>query len=123
VFETVLADDEIASLESLFLSDDGEHDPSKVKPVFTHLIKAASFTFLNCLSSELRIELAPKCGSMLTQSLTPIMYDIAKGIIDETNAVEETTFANHYIQTLDGKILEIDTGFIGAESYLIRLVK
>ncbi len=124
VFETVLADDEIASLESLFLSDDGgEHDPSKVKPVFTHLIKAASFTFLNCLAHELRVELAPKCGSMLTQSLTPVLYDIAKGIIEETNTVEETTFAHHYIQTLDGKILEIDTGFIGEESYLIRLVK
>jgi len=125
VFETTLADDEIASLESLFLPDDtgNEVDPNKVKPVFTHLIKAASFTFLNCLAHELRIELAPKCGSMLTQSLTPVMYDIAKGIVEETNAVEETTFAHHYIQTLDGKILEIDTGFIGEDSYLIRLVK
>jgi hypothetical protein len=126
VFETVLADDEIASLESLFLTEDdpnAEHDPEKVKPVFTHLIKAASFTFLNCLSHELRLEMNGTAGALLTQALTPVMYDIAKGIIEETNAVQETTFANHYIQTLDGKILEIDTGFLGEESYLIRLVK
>lgn len=124
VFETTLAEDEIVSLESLFLPDEeGEHDPSKVKPVFTHLIKAASFTFLNCLSHELHLEMNDKAGALLTQSLTPVMYDIARGIIEETNAVEETTFANHYIQTLDGKILEIDTGFLGEESYLIRLVK
>jgi hypothetical protein len=130
IFEVVPDDDELEYLESLFTTEDdpsAEHDPSKVKPIFTHLIKAASFTFLNCLSHELQVELGPRNGSMLTQRFTPVLYDIAKGIIEETNAISNepdgTTFANHYIQTLDGKILEIDTGFLGEDTYLIRLVK
>lgn len=126
VFELVAEDDAVDELEHLFIPQEdpnAEKDPTKFKPVFTHLIKAASFTFLNCLSHELRVELTYKEGTLLTQSLTPVLYDIAKGIITETNDIEDTTFAHHYIQTLDGKILEIDTGFLGDEVVIVRLVK
>lgn len=126
VFETVPDEKSITDLEDFFLPDedpDSEQDPTKKHPVFTHLIRACSFTFLNCLSHELKLEFGKQKSALLTASLTPVIYDIAKGIVNETNAVEETTFANHYIQTLDGRILEIDTGFLGEETYVIRLVK
>ncbi len=126
IFEQVEHEQSIADLEDFFLPDEdpeAEIDPEKKIPVFTHLIKAASFTFLNCLSHELKIEFDHAKTALLTESLTPVLYAIAAGIVRETNAVEETTFANHYIQTLDGRILEIDTGFLGEETYVIRLVK
>lgn len=126
VFEAVPDEKSITDLEDFFLPDEdpkAKADPTKKYPVFTHLIRAASFTFLNCLSHELKIEFNKQKTALLTATLTPVLYDIAKGIVNETNAVEETTFANHYIQTLDGRILEIDTGFLGEETYIIRLVK
>jgi hypothetical protein len=126
VFESVPKGYDLAELDDFFRSEEdsnAEYDPQKKRPVFTHLIKAASFTFLNCFSHELQLQMYDTKTALLTNSLTPVLYDIAKGIIAETNALEETTFANHYLQTLDGRILEIDTGFLGDEAYLIRLVK
>jgi hypothetical protein len=46
-----------------------------------------------------------------------------KDLIDESKSMIEGLTAQFFIQTLDGKIMEVDTGFIGDETFLIRIKK
>jgi hypothetical protein len=123
IFET--ADDEtIQALDSIFLGElEDVTDAKGVKPVFTHLVYNASFTFLNCLSHELSLEFDKDHPAVLTQQLTPVMHRLAQGIMEEVKTYQNATVARNFIQTLDGRIMEIDAGYIGEELYLLRLVK
>jgi hypothetical protein len=125
IFEKV-SDSVRDDIDGIFLTTPepgSEIDTETTTPVFTHLVSNASFTFLNCLAHELSLEWAVDGPAILTQALTPVMYQLVEGIIEESKTQLESTVARHFIQTLDGRIMEVDTGFIGDETFLVRVVK
>jgi hypothetical protein len=118
IFETMLT--EVWQQLSDDLIDDVLID--NVKPKLTFLTSNVSFTYLNCLAHELSIEFAPGETAVLMKSATPVFYQVVKDIIEEAQTFP-TTVDRQLIQTLDGKILEVDVGFIGEDMYVVRLLK
>jgi hypothetical protein len=125
IFE-VIKDSVRAGVDDIFITSPEEgvlSEPGSVTPVFTHLVSNVSFTFLNCLAHELSVEFNKNEPAILTQTLTPVLYSLVKDLIEEAKSQVDGTVAQYLIQTLDGRIMEVDTGFIGDETYLIRVVK
>lgn len=125
IFEAISDEDAIA-LDGNFIphpDDKAELDPTVTLPVFTHLVSNASFTFLNCLAHELSLEFKLEHPAILTDSLTPVVYRLVQSIMEDAKSYSGATLGRHFIQTLDGHILEVDTGYIGDETYLLRKLK
>jgi hypothetical protein len=118
IFETMLT--EVWQQLSDDLIDDVLID--NVKPKLTFLTSNVSFTYLNCLAHELSIEFAAGETAVLMRSATPVFYQVVKDIIEEAQTFPPTV-ERQLIQTLDGKILEVDVGFIGEDMYVVRLLK
>jgi hypothetical protein len=125
MFEKI-TDSMVEDVDGIFITPPEEgviNEPGSTTPVFTHLANNASFTFLNCLSHELSIEFDKDQPALLTQALTPVLYALVKDLIDESKSMIDGLTAQFFIQTLDGKIMEVDNGFIGDDTFLIRIKK
>lgn len=125
IFETVTAE-AAETLDGNFIphhEEGDEIDPNETLPVFTHLVSNASFTFLNCLAHELSLEFSAEHPALLTDALTPVLYRLVAGILEDAKSYTGATIGRHFVQTLDGHILEVDTAFLGDEAYLVRKLK
>lgn len=119
-------DDEEAAAElEPFLPPEGNF-PEGVVPKATFVVSNASFTFLNCRSHELNIQLH-KVGAAVTPGTAPLLFELLLGIFDAPSTkafVEEHgKFATHLIRTVDGRVLEAQRGYIGAEYFTLTLVE
>ncbi|SAK59030.1 hypothetical protein AWB81_01782 [Caballeronia arationis] len=112
--------DEVQEQLTLDLIEDVKIDGEEPKLAF--LTSNVSFTYLNCLSHELCIEFAKGETAVIMKSVSPVFHQLVKDIMDEGETFT-TTVDRQLVQTLDGKILEVDVGFIGEEMYVVRLVK
>jgi hypothetical protein len=92
------------------------------EPKLAFLVSNVSFTYLNCLSHELSIEFAAGETAVIMKSVSPVLHQLVKDITEETGSFT-TTVDRQLIQTLDGKVLEVDVGFIGEDMFVLRLVK
>jgi hypothetical protein len=125
IFESI-SQENADALDGNFIphpEEGAEVDPEAKPPVFTHLVSNGSFTFLNCLAHELSLEFDKDHPALLTDRLTPVLYRLAKGIIEDAKSYTGATIGRHFVQTLDGHILEVDTAFLGEEAYLVRKLK
>ncbi|WP_144106755.1 hypothetical protein [Paraburkholderia sp. BCC1886] len=118
IFETVSEDTHNALTELIL----GEAEIEGKKPKLTFLVSNVSFTYLNCLSHQLSIEFAKDIPAVLLKSQTPVLYQVIKDAVEEAQSFSATV-DRVLIQTLDGKILEADVGFLGDELFVIRLLK
>jgi hypothetical protein len=112
--------DEVQDQLTLDLIEDVKIDGKEPKLAF--LTSNVSFTYLNCLAHELCIEFAKGETAVIMKSVSPVFHQLVKDIIEEAETFT-TTVDRQLVQTLDGKILEVDIGFIGEEMYVVRLVK
>lgn len=99
------------------------------QPTITFVGSSYSLTLLNVISYALDIELNPKGSAMLSQKLTPMLYDLVSTLFDEANTEDRANFPidRHLIRTADGRVLEAAKGYIGEAAkqnfYLLTLVE
>ena len=99
--------------------------PEGKKPVITFVASNYSLTYLDCLSSELGLELFGKLPSSVTLEYTPVLYNLVKELFDDADKIG--VFERHLIHTNDNRIMEATKGYIGSdianEFYLLTLIK
>jgi hypothetical protein len=117
-FETLPT--EVEDQLTLDLIEDVKIDGEEPKLAF--LASNVSFTYLNCLSHELSVEFAAGETAVIMKSVSPVLHQVVKDILDETQMFT-TTVDRQLIQTLDGKVLEVDVGFIGEDMFVLRRIK
>lgn len=109
-----------ADMTSVFL--DGKIYPEGSTPKITYLASDYSLTYLNCVSHELELELAPQIGAAITKALTPIMFKLIEGLFHDID-LKNNNFARHLIRTNDGRIMETCRGNVGESFYILTLIK
>lgn len=96
--------------------------PNDAKPVLTYLTSAYTLTYMNLLSYELDIDLMKDRGSLVTDTLTPVLYLMLDGLFQDVSE-RSIPYERHLFQTNDGRILEAARGYLGEKSFILTLVK
>lgn len=120
----VFSDEEAEQETSQFLPSEDLH--SERCPKITYVASNVSFTFLNCRSHELQLELAPKTSAAVIRSYTPMVHELLRGIFESTTTkvfeTEHGEFDTHLIRTTDGRVLEAQRGFLNEDYYVLTLI-
>lgn len=113
-------DDEAALTDNLLM--DRDYSPEH-PPKLTYLTSNYTFTYLSAAAVELELELDPKdrIASLITSDM-PELYSLAESIFQATSGIDDN-FYRHFIRTADDHILEVTTGYLGNDAYLIRKIR
>jgi hypothetical protein len=102
--------------------------PEGKKPTITYVSSSFSFTYIDCMSWEIQLEVGvDTIPAKVTPEKAQIMYDLVKSIFDDAKNFESSdnmtlALSRHLIKTRDGRILEATRGSLVEDSYLITLV-
>ncbi|MNU19558.1 hypothetical protein D3C71_77870 [compost metagenome] len=104
-------------------------EEGQAHPAITYVGSSYSLTLLNVISYALDVELNKKGSAMLSQVLTPMLYDLVATLFEEASSEARANFPvdRHLIRTADGRVLEASRGYIGEAAnqkfYLLTLVE
>lgn len=91
-------------------------------PTVTYLISEISITLINCLATELEVQLPVGHSGALTKDGAKQLYFLAKDLFLDLESTPGS-FERHYIRTLDHRTLELTKGYLGEGFYMLSLVE
>lgn len=96
--------------------------PDGFTPHVTYLASDVSLTVIDCMATELGVQLPVDFAGALTKDGSPMMYNLAVELFSSLKD-QPGKFERHYIRTLDHRTLELTEGYLGEGFYMLSLVE
>lgn len=93
-----------------------------LRPALAFPCYEVSFTYLNCLSHELGVELAVGVGAVVNSDELPVLYKVLDNVFQDADS-RASDITRHLIIMNDGRVLEAARGFLYEDVYLLAIIK